>query len=522
MVPNPGSLKSKSIGSPDWATDLLLWSSQRAQHFAARALENLPSLRHVLVILIGFFGIWLMLSWPEQRAHIDRRFFLQFGFGFKLVYYMVGASGLFIAVGSVKFLLPQNLWRSEFNALTFFFGGVVAAAHADMTAFEMIYTVLGVVGPFAAMAARLTWKQTTTVLFGLFSVSLLYSVMRLLSGTTVEQLGTFDRSIFLMELGLVPTLLASWLIARSPKKSSWIFFVSLFAVTLSSVLMSLAYRWGLLNETVWILTPARYAMVGIFALISYATLETHRTQKTFRALFLPTHWVGQVPFRPESLSQERTSAALYVRGLWQYGVCVFLVFACSILEKLTPIASLRFPFYGCAVYLQFFFMSWLTFMIPVAGASIMGYSVPDPFVHPLLASNPGDRWRRWNTYYYEWFRTVIFIPFFRYTNSLAGAVYVTFLMTWLIHINPFVVKPAEFVKGGGMALVAAKLLFFMLHATAVYIGLKFPRLFPRSDRKRGWIGVLLVFLIMGLIHHFGTGPLVFDSESGKTLLDHAN
>jgi hypothetical protein len=41
---------------------------------------------------------------------------------------------------------------------------------------------------------------------------------------------------------------------------------------------------------------------------------------------------------------------------------------------------------------------------------LVGYRVGERYVFPLLASDPADFWRRWNTYWGSWFRRYVFFP----------------------------------------------------------------------------------------------------------------
>ena len=51
-----------------------------------------------------------------------------------------------------------------------------------------------------------------------------------------------------------------------------------------------------------------------------------------------------------------------------------------------------------------------TASVQIGTLRMLGYSLPERFAYPLLATNPADFWRRWNTYVGSWARRYLFLP----------------------------------------------------------------------------------------------------------------
>jgi hypothetical protein len=132
---------------------------------------------------------------------------------------------------------------------------------------------------------------------------------------------------------------------------------------------------------------------------------------------------------------------------------------------------------------------------------VLGFHVPDAFDSPLLAASPADRWRRWNFHIYEWTRLLIFQPALKKFKSLFVALLLAFLATWITHagsrFNHFLIDPAG-PQAGPEALT--HLSFYLWHALAIYIAMKLKNIWPSGQTKRGWIGVLITWVMMIFIH----------------------
>jgi hypothetical protein len=73
---------------------------------------------------------------------------------------------------------------------------------------------------------------------------------------------------------------------------------------------------------------------------------------------------------------------------------------------------------------------------------LLGFSLPERYDFPIVATEPMDFWRRWNIYIGQWLRRYVFVPAARWWHSrLRGsttaaksfAIVVTFLATGLLH-----------------------------------------------------------------------------------------
>jgi hypothetical protein len=155
---------------------------------------------------------------------------------------------------------------------------------------------------------------------------------------------------------------------------------------------------------------------------------------------------------------------------------------------------------GIVAYFYTYFRSAAIITIPVGLARMAGYALPDPYDFPLLAPTPQERWRRWNTYFYDFFMVSTFHPIFKYTNSVLLGVFGVFWLTALTHNSA--TQMFGLTKEAKNFFDTDVVWFFFLHACFVYLGLKTQRFWPAMASRRGWIGVAVTTLLMSLIHFF--------------------
>jgi hypothetical protein len=142
---------------------------------------------------------------------------------------------------------------------------------------------------------------------------------------------------------------------------------------------------------------------------------------------------------------------------WRAAVRVVLglstMFVCSALLRpiYRDISTSTDPLESRAAVLTFLLMAGgLRFLIEYAVHSglasiqigfmrLIGYTIPERYNYPLLATSPLDFWRRWNTYVSGWLGKYVFLPLTRRFQhrfshfSKAAALLLTFLASGLLH-----------------------------------------------------------------------------------------
>ena len=205
---------------------------------------------------------------------------------------------------------------------------------------------------------------------------------------------------------------------------------------------------------------------------------------------------------PDEHIKLKSKAAIYLV------IClVFLFF----MKEVKPLRSLaqkgiedsfwKWHAFGLANYVYFFLFSYVNITLPISLLWWCGIKLPDPYQLPLLAATPQDRWRRWNTYFYEWFFKFIYLPMYRRTASLAASIFVVFVVTFLLHASRYSdLWLLDVETYPSLRNMSRKYLFFMAHGILVYLGIKYSHLWPSENKPSGWIGVLVMLVVMSFIH----------------------
>lgn len=255
----------------------------------------------------------------------------------------------------------------------------------------------------------------------------------------------------------------------------------------------------------------RYAFYFVhsrwFMIFSYLALEEHirrgKPETGFFALFSPTNFIDPVP-APQSSWQppHRPPPSLLLKGWFDllscYAAAVLLAYMMRSSSDQT-VWELSTGFFN---YVTLFLISYVTIVLPVGLLRLYGFPLKDAFETPLLAATPQDRWRRWNTFYYQWFYSMVFWPVFKRTRILWLACVAVFLVTYWFHVSHliFTAERAGGWQSPSVLLLGRYLGFFMAHAAAVYVGIRLHRFWPAGRRLVGWFGVLATWLLMGAIH----------------------
>lgn len=157
--------------------------------------------------------------------------------------------------------------------------------------------------------------------------------------------------------------------------------------------------------------------------------------------------------------------------------------------------------FGVFNYFKYYALSFISLSTAEAGFRLLGYTLPASFRFPLLATTPHERWQRWSVPFYEFLKYFSFIPLIKKTGLAWLAVFATFWLSFFVHEIAYLLRWTQEVSSSEvMSLTLQKFLFFNLHAIVVLVSLKTHRYWPQSNSKYSWIGVLLTFFLMVLIH----------------------
>ncbi|MGE5084811.1 MAG: hypothetical protein ACM3MG_00820 [Bacillota bacterium] len=173
-----------------------------------------------------------------------------------------------------------------------------------------------------------------------------------------------------------------------------------------------------------------------------------------------------------------------------------------VIIPMEPKTFLSYIAYGFFKYIFYYLASCAWIEIPVSLCQWMGgMPLISGFDFPLLAPNPFERWRTWNTYYYRWFGWNIFIPVQKKTKSSFLSVALVFLFTMFIHSGRDNIYLFTFSnKIFASKLLITQIVFFSLHGLLVYVALKTPRLWGQANKVSGWWGVFIMTFLMSLVH----------------------
>jgi hypothetical protein len=255
----------------------------------------------------------------------------------------------------------------------------------------------------------------------------------------------------------------------------------------------------------WVIVRApRWLMVASMLLLEYkAKLHQQDRLETLTYFFSPLNMVFPVPVRARDWAATGTKEN-QIQGLLNIVFGLTLGWIASILYKSSLDVTeplLDTLLIGLRYYLFLFTMSYSGIVTCIGWVQWLGFRLPDAFELPLLAATPQDRWRTWNTYFYHYFYTLLFLPIFRKTKSLWLGIFVTFAVTAAFHFGAVWTHLFAFDLRALLSHKAAYLLyFFLLHGVVVYFGIRTQRFWPKATRRAGWAGVALTWILMILVH----------------------
>lgn len=221
-------------------------------------------------------------------------------------------------------------------------------------------------------------------------------------------------------------------------------------------------------------------------------------------LFNPTSFI-LVTFKEKDFQLSPLISPMYtmclVRGTKNF-ILAFIFTKASALLNGSLAGSSIFLKVGVAYPLFYFNAASITLYL-WAALQLMGVFVKDPYQYPFLAANPVERWSRWNIYTSEWYKTVVFFPVLKKTQSNFLAVLAITLCSIVIHMNYLDI--GQLLNGNWQVFKSSSFqkIFvpFSLQGLSIYLFFIFPRIFGESKDSSGWRGLFITWLIMAGIYY---------------------
>lgn len=287
-------------------------------------------------------------------------------------------------------------------------------------------------------------------------------------------------------------------------------FLSLFVASIATMIfISLIASSGVEIDGIWANQANR--LIILFSVvaserISRAQVFQRLTDKV-AYFFHPAYLFTPIPLRAEQINNTDDVFSV-LKGSYDICLCALAMIATLALESRFINAQFDYAKQGLLElgfykYLTYYLRSLAWIGFPIAICRLFGMKMDDYFDKPLLAVSPFDRWRKWNTYYYQWFYSFIFFPLLKKRIAVFAAVMTVFFVTMLIHlgsstINLFLPSRDSLTD---VYLIRA-IIFFSLHGLAVYFSLKLSRFWPNAKTSAGWLGFLVTHVLMLIIHIF--------------------
>ncbi|RYZ87483.1 MAG: hypothetical protein EOP04_11605, partial [Proteobacteria bacterium] len=219
-------------------------------------------------------------------------------------------------------------------------------------------------------------------------------------------------------------------------------FLSLFGASVFTVLLYAYLSKDLLRlDGKWINQSNR--IIFIFSVFVAERLSRTQASGNFwdRLVFFfnPAYLFTPLPLKSSQLNDEDDVFSL-VKGCYDIVLCTLAMAAAQAIDHkyiadqvvYMDLSLIETGYYKYLIY-YFRSLAWIGF--PIAICRLFGMRMNDYFDKPLLATNPLDRWRKWNTYYYQWFYSFIFFPLLKRKHSVFFAVMVVFFVTLVLHLG---------------------------------------------------------------------------------------
>ena len=312
----------------------------------------------------------------------------------------------------------------------------------------------------------------------------------------------FHYVIFLTLIFIFSTTVAFFYLVRKLSARMQLLFCLLYAVLIFNFTNYLSTEWtsfallkGLLFQ--------RYIFVFLLAVLDRSNDNENRLHLFLKSLIFPGQGLYPLPTQPyywefDALQKEKNR----ITGLFDLLICSVFTILLFELENWYLSVYQAGPIWivsSLVEYLGIYLFSCVSISTPVAVGRLLGYSLPSPYQMPLLAASPQARWRRWNTYFYNFYCWILYFPILKKTQSVFFALFTTFLVTALFHSregNPL----NYFSWDNPLNFFNSTFIFFLAHGLVVYGALIFQSRFWDGRLKVGWFGVALTWIAMLMVH----------------------
>ncbi|MGZ6480578.1 MAG: hypothetical protein ACXWQE_14805 [Bdellovibrionales bacterium] len=258
-------------------------------------------------------------------------------------------------------------------------------------------------------------------------------------------------------------------------------------------------------KTIIMMKPQRFILLLLPPLFSMnSDMGAESKWLSFKMFFFPFNMISPLP---TTLGQWKNPELVWpsqVRGFFDVvlgTLFIVLTFYTNLLQP-PPTGAMtfaQFVGFGCISYVEFYLVACGTLTTAVGFARLLGFDMYDAFTLPLLAASPYDRWRKWNTYYFNFLRWFVYLPLIRRLRSIFIPVMITFVVTLFLH--EFSLNPLNIFNLHLDRTEANPKAFYLAHGLAVYISLRWKLKIYDGSQRTGWFGVLVTWLMMIVIHN---------------------
>ena len=260
--------------------------------------------------------------------------------------------------------------------------------------------------------------------------------------------------------------------------------------------------WSNLTELKGLLFQ-RYIFIFYLVLVDQSFQKTEKFSLFSKSIFFPGQLIYPIPTQPYYwLLVDTEINRNRIKGIFDLLICAGFTFLLFELEdwyikifQLGPSWLLS----SLVEYVGIYLFSCVSISTPVAIGRLLGYSLPSAYRIPFLAASPHERWRRWNTYFYNFYCWFFYLPFLKKTNSVFISITATFAITAFFHSregNPF----NFFSHMGPLHIFNSTFIFFLAHGFVVYLSMLIKSRIWDGKRREGWIGVGVTWICMLVVH----------------------
>jgi hypothetical protein len=211
-------------------------------------------------------------------------------------------------------------------------------------------------------------------------------------------------------------------------------------------------------------------------------------------------------FRERPASEPRTGDRRAAAGLADLAAGCMAILASSSLRQILPAPNsaagfLEFMGRGWLNYIVYYFGFLGTARVALGAGRWLGFDLHDVADQALFAVSPVDRWKKWNTYFYWFYMTLVWLPLARLTRSILVATLAVFAINFIWH--QFIIIDGLMLFQGYAPMKERAIrhfVFYMAHGIALYLSFALMRFQPAENRRAGWTGVAVTHAVMAAVY----------------------